>query len=440
MTTDKPSKIILSFTLTAFIGRFVQELYSLVDGAVLGNVEGGLVFAAVGAADKVLTMGISLCSGFCGAVGALLAMYCGAKDNVGYKRQAFNAMLATLSLGAVLAASVSIGAPWLLTVMNTPADLFDAACTYVRICGANLFFTMLFDFAMCQSQSVGDSKLPSIFFTASAILNGLLDVLFVAVLRFGVAGAAVATMLSDAVLGSTFLIVVWRKHPDSRPEVKFNLRRFRKTLSHSTPMGLQSAITAVGAVILQVAINTLGTDYVTATSAGMKIYHVFSCVLVALGHTASVYCAQNKGARKLSRVEEGIRFSSRLVCWYSVFSIAALHLLTGWMTRMFISDVSEQVITLTYRYVMITVLSFPLLGFVNLLRNAIQGLGYTKLASIAGVCELVGRAGTAILLVPLIEYTAVCAAFPICWAITCAFLIPAYFICLRKLKVGDYVA
>lgn len=434
-TEGKPAKLILRFTCITFIGLFVQELYSIVDGIVLGHFVGSNAFTAVGSTVLIISVAQTFCTGFCGAVGALTARKIGAgTDNM--NRYSKNALVVILGIAFVLSAIYAVGARGILVLMNTPEELLADAYMYLVLNGIRINLTMLFGHATSTAQAVGDSKLPAKFLSAATVTNIALDVLFVGVLHMGVAGAAVATIFSDLWCSLVFTSLLWRKYGHTVPRGAIDVKECFSIFTFALPMGLQSAITSIGGMALQYSLNTLGTVYVAAASAGSKIYHLLSCAYVAIGQTLSAYCGQNSGARKHERVRSGVRFGMAFITIYSIASFIVLYFACNTMTLWFMPEATAEVVVNSRAFAMSAATFFIPLGTVNVLRNSIQGMGYTVVASINGVCELVARAFTAFILVPAFGFSAACLGYPLCWILACSFLIPAYFICIRRCYNG----
>lgn len=427
MTTEKPSKAILRFAAVMFVSLLVQKLYSVADGVVVGRMVGDIAFTAIGATNLVITLEQTFCSGFCGAISAYIARKVENLGNV-----AFNALISSLFVAIPLALVYTTGAGWLLRLLRTPEELFDSAYLYLFLNGLRIPIDMVFNYASCTSQAIGDSKLPSKYMILSTVLNIVFDIPFV--YYFGVAGAAVATILASFV-SCTFLINnLWKAHDNVVPSGSAEARECLRIIGFCLPMGLQGAITSIGGLFMQYAFNGLGAVYVTASTAGTKIYNILSCAFVAIGSAITVFCGQNSSAGDMVRTRSGVRFCMKFVVFYSVVSFALLWGTCDLLVRVFLPSASVEVMQLSRQFTLYTAFFFIPLGAVNVIRNAIQGLGYTFVASMNGVFELAGRAFAAFVLVPLFGFTAACLMYPVCWLLACAFLVPAYFVCIKKVQ------
>lgn len=209
--------------------------------------------------------------------------------------------------------------------------------------------------------------------------------------------------------------------------------RIRTLLSLGLPMGLQFSITAIGSVMLQSSVNVLGTMYVTATTAASKVSLFLSCPLEAMGSTMATYGGQNVGAKKWDRIHQGLRACCLLGLGYSLFALVMVLLLGDQLVMLFLDEASAYLVPLSIQMLRALVFCYVLLAIIHIFRNYIQGMGFSPLATIAGVMEMVARAGVSFL-VPIYGYSAACLASPAAWVMADVFLIPAYFYCVRKLK------
>ena len=276
-----------------------------------------------------------------------------------------------------------------------------------------------------------------IFLVISSVLNILFDVVAIAVFHLGVAGAAVATVLAQAISGISSLIYMIRKFPILRvhgEEWKWRGIFVSRLCSMGIPMGLQYSITAIGSVILQTAVNGLGSMAVAAMTAGGKLSMFFCCPFDAFGSTMATYAGQNLGAGKLQRVTKGMVQCSFLAAGYSIVAAIVMILFGKNLALLFVDSTEVELIANVAKLLVINSLFFIPLALVNIIRFAIQGLGFGKLAIFAGVAEMIGRSVVAFGFVARFGFVAACLASPFAWILADVFLIPAYAYCIRKLR------
>lgn len=317
----------------------------------------------------------------------------------------------------------------ILRLMRTPDDIFTGAYTYIVIIFAGIPATILYNMVSGILRAMGDSKTPLYFLILSAFLNIFLDLFCIIVLHMGVAGAAVATVVSQAVSGVSCLLYMRKKFDIlhiRKDEWKLESQYVKNLCSMGIPMGLQYSITAIGSVILQTAVNSLGSMAVAAVTAGSKISMFFCCPFDALGSTMATFGGQNVGARKLDRIDQGLKAGAVMGCVYAVIAFAVLCIFGQWIALMFVDKGEGEILRNTRLFLIGNSLFYIPLVFVNAVRFMIQGLGYSRLAVIAGVCEMAARSFVGFCLVPVFGYIAVCIASPVAWIAADLFLIPAY--------------
>ena len=297
--------------------------------------------------------------------------------------------------------------------------------------------TMLYNLTAAYLRAIGNSRVPTIFLLISSFLNIALDVLMIIVLKMGVRGAALATVASQLICGVACLIYIAVKceplHVSSRDLIP-NKKAVGSLFSNGFPMGLQYSVTAIGAIVLQYFINQLGTAYIAAMTAANKVGMFFCILFDALGSATATFCGQNTGARKPDRVNRGVLVTLAFACFYGVLVFLIMVLFGKNLTMIFLRKEETEIISLSAKCLVIMSSFYVLLAIINVLRFAIQGMGYSSLAVVAGMLELIGRAGAGIILVPLFGFTGACFGSPLAWVFADMFLIPAYILCVKKLK------
>ena len=300
--------------------------------------------------------------------------------------------------------------------------------------------TILYNLVAGIIRSLGDSRTPVYFLALSSFLNIFLDCALILWARMGVAGAAVATVVSQAISGAACLAFMAKKYPVlrmDREERRLDLRFCGKLCGIGAPMGLQYSITAIGSIVLQAAVNSLGSTYVAAVAAGSKLFQLLGCTFDAMGATMATYCGQNVGAWQLDRLGKGIRACVLLGAVCSVVELGAMLLFSRQCAMLFLDPAEPELsllVSLTSEYILINCAFFIPLALVNIIRFSIQGMGYSAFAILAGVLEMIARAGVAFFLVPALGYVAACFASPAAWICADLFLIPACMACIARLR------
>ena len=269
----------------------------------------------------------------------------------------------------------------------------------------------------------------------ASLVNIVLDITFILAFHMDVFGAALATVLSQALAGVGCLIRLMRGYPIlkmERDDWALDRGRLCELCLMGLPMGLQYSITAIGSVMMQTAVNGLGTACVTAVTAASKVSLFLCCPFDAMGCTMATYGGQNVGAAKWERLHQGVRACVTLGAVYSAIAFLVLLLFSNPLAMLFLDEGSADLLPLTRQHLLITSAFYFLLALVNIFRFLIQGMGFSPLATLAGVLEMAARAGLSCL-VPLFGFTAACFASPVAWILADLFLVPAYFYCCRRL-------
>ena len=437
MTNGSPSRHILGFAVPMLFGMLFQQFYNLVDTIIVGKTLGVEALAGVGATGSINFMIIGFCMGVCNGFVIPVAQCFGAKKPADLRKYVFNGYICSVVFAIVLTLASVIFCRRILIIMNTPADIIDHAYNYIVVIFIGIPTVFLYNMVSGVIRSLGDSKTPVVFLVLSSIINVVLDFFLILVCKMGVAGAGWATVTSQLISGLTCLIYMYKKYDILKGDKSERVldRRFITNLCmNGVPMGLQYSITAIGSTILQAAVNTLGSTYVAAMTAGSKMFNFTCCPFDALGSTMATYAGQNVGAAKIKRLGQGVRSAMIIGSVYSVLSLIALYFTTDYIALLFVNASETTIIALTRQFILASACFYIPLTGVNVVRFCIQGMGFSVFAISAGILEMIGRAFAAIILIPSIGFMGACLASPIAWIAADAFLFPAFIHCARKLN------
>lgn len=437
MTKGSPMKLILGFSVPLLFGFLFQQFYNLVDTVIVGRFLGTNNLAAVGATGSVNFLIIGFCMGICSGFSIPVSHKFGAGDQVGVHRVVANCIWLSAAFAVVMTVLTTLLCRHILIAMKTPDDILDAAYSYIWVIFLGIPVTFLYNMTAGVIRALGDSKTPVIFLVMSSFINIGLDLFFIVNLRWGVQGAAWATVISQGISGLCCLLFMIKKFEMLRirgEEWRPDRHLIGTLCGMGVPMGLQYSITAIGSVILQSATNTLGSDAVAAVTAAGKISGFLACPFDSMGSTMATYGGQNVGAGKLDRIGQGLKSCILLGAGYSVIALGVSLLFGRPLARLFL-DASETAIIENVRLflTLATAFYFPL-ALVNIIRFMIQGVGFPFFAILAGVFEMAARALAGFVLVPVFGFLGSCLGSPIAWIMADAFLIPAYFHVKKKLK------
>ncbi len=438
LTEGRPLKQIISFALPLLFGVLFQQLYSFVDTAVVGRFLGAERLAAVGATGSVNFLVIGLCLGLCSGFSIPIAQAFGAKDEGEIRRCVWHAVILSGVLSVIFAVvSFALCKP-LLRLMNTPEEILDHSAEYIGIIFAAIPCCVLYNMAGGILRSLGDSRTPVVFLVLASIVNIVLDLFLIIACGMDVAGAAVATAVSQLLSGIGCVIVMIRRFPVlhlRREDRRFHPVLARKMLGTGLPMGLQFSITAIGSVMVQWSVNGLGVNAVAAVSGAVKLSAFFACVFDALASTMATYSGQNMGARKLDRIHQGLRCTSVLGITYCLLAFGIVVLFARPLLGLFIdAEAAPEVTAMGVQFLTVNAAFYIPLLFVNIVRLSIQGMGFTRVAMLAGLFEMIARTAVALFVVPVSGFTGACFANPAAWVLADLFLFPCYFQVMRILR------
>ena len=437
LTVGNPLKLIIGFSIPIFFGMMFQQFYSVMDTVIVGQTLGVEALAAVGATGSITFLIIGFCNGMASGFAIPVAQRFGAKDEQGLKLAIANSVYLGIALSVILTLIVTTLCRTLLEFLNTPSDIIEGTYSYLIVILWGIPITFFYNLFSGFMRSLGDSKTPVLFLVMASVINIVLDYAFIAGLGTGVEGAAYATVISQllaAVFSAIYMLKKYAVVRMTKIERRKDFQCMMQLLYMGLPMGMQYSITAIGAVILQTAVNGLGSNAVAATTTGCKIACFFLVLFDALGSTMATYSGQNMGAKRLDRVSKGLFIACTIGVIYSIFAGAFLAIFGDRFALLFMDASETEIIANVSVYLKIESGFYILLTLVNCIRFTIQGMGFSLFAVIAGVMEMVARVVVALALVPAFGFVGACLASPVAWVLADAFLIPAFFHVRKKVQ------
>ncbi len=436
MTEGSPLKQIIIFSIPLLMGNLFQQLYNMVDAAIVGRILGAKALGAVGATSSVLFLIIGFCIGTCSGFAVPIAHKFGANDTRSLRKYVYQAFFLYLLIAIVLTLLCVIFCHNIVHLLKTPADIYDDAYIYLLVIFIGIPFTLLYNLTAGIMRAVGNSKIPFIFLAVSSILNIGLDLLLIVTFRTGVAGAAIATIVSQGVSGIACLIYMVTKMKiliPGKEERKFEPSLAKNLLKMGVPMGLQFSITAIGSMMMQTATNSLGSVYVSAFAAGLKIKQLMMCPFDAIGTSVATFVGQNFGAGRLKRIKDGLKLGTGIAVLYGILAGVIMISFGRQMSMIFIDPGETEVIGYAYDYLKRMGYFYWALGFLNVLRLTIQGLGYTNRAVISGIIEMLARTFMSLVIVPVYGFIAICYTDQSAWVTATVYIITMTFIVIKKI-------
>lgn len=437
MTVGSPMKLIIEFAVPMLLGLLFQQVYNLVDTMIVGRALGVQALAAVGSTGSINFMIIGFCLGVCSGFALPVAQRFGAKDYEELRKYVGNSAVISAIIAIVMTVATGILCNQILLWMNTPQDIIALSYDYIFVIFMGIPATILYNMLSGYLRSLGDSVTPLIFLIISSVLNIGMDLLFILQFHMGVTGAALATVIAQGISGILCLIVVMKKFDIlhlKRDDWKLERGHVGTLLGMGLPMGFQYSITAIGSVILQTAVNGLGSIAVASMTAATKISMFMCCPFDALGSTMATYGGQNVGAGKLNRLSKGMWSAGILGIIYSVVILGVLQLWGQNLVYLFVDAGEVMVVQQAKQFLIVNAEFYIFLVFVNVVRFLIQGMGFSGFAVFAGVFEMVARTFVGMALVPVFGFRAACYASPVAWIMADIFLFPAYYYVLHRLK------
>ena len=437
MTEGRSLGLILRFALPLLIGNLLQQGYNLVDAAIVGRFLGTGALASVGASSSVqfLVMGfcIGACCGFCVPV----AQKFGARDYSSMRRYIYNSFILTAVLAVVLTVACALLCTNILEILSTPADVFQGAWVYLLILFLGIPFTLLYNLTSGIMRAIGDSKTPFIFLAISTILNVFFDLFCIVVLKWGCAGAAIATVSAQAISGFLCLFYIIRKYPvlKMQKEECHLIGDYQKTLMiMGFPMGLQFSITAIGSMVMQSANNGLGSVYVSAFTAASRLKMFAMCPFDALATAVSTFCSQNYGAKKLDRIKQGLWQGTTVGVFYGIAVGIILIFFGRELSMIFVTGGEDAVLDASGQLLHYSGYFYWALGILNVVRLCTQGLGYSGRAIFSGVVEMIARIVVSVWFVPVFGFMAICFADQAAWVTAVMYILPTCIYCVKKIE------
>ena len=379
MTAGTPGKIIFNFTMPILIRNIFQQFYNMADTVIVGKFVGNAALAAVGACGTLVFLIIGFLQGVTAGFTVVTAQHFGAGNMKAMKKSVASGAVLTGIVTVILTLLSMISMAKVLHLMNTPSDMYGEAYGYIMVICGGIVAQALYNYLASVLRALGDSKRPLYFLVIAALLNIVLDLVFIIVFRMGAAGADYATVIAQGISGILGLLYIAKKVPAlylhrEDWEIDKNLAGWQ--LKIGLPMAFQYSITAIGTIVVQSCLNILGSTAAAGFAAASKIEQVFTQAYVALGTTMATYCAQNMGAGKYTRIRKGFKSATLIGFIYAVVTGVIIFFVGKYMTIFFVSENVNQIMEYVDIYLRCVSVSFLPLVIVNLYRNGIQGMGY----------------------------------------------------------------
>lgn len=429
LTKGYPAKVILMFAIPLMCSSILQQLYNMVDSKIVSAYVGTAAFAAVGATSVVSNTLIGFINGLTQGFAILVANSFGAKDEKRMRQSVAGTLILTTVITVILTVLGLLLIRPILTMLRTPDDIMDNALSYVRIILAGIAFTALYNVFANILRAVGDSKTPLYCLTFAVILNVGLDLLFVAVFKWGIQGAAYATVLAQAISGFLCMAYVLSRFRDLLPqrlEWSISGELYSNLTTTGLAMGLMGCIVNIGTIILQSAINGLGTSIVAAHTAARRLFDILMILIYTVGLAMTTYVSQNAGAGRLDRIKQGVRHAHVVATIISTMMILLCYLIARPVIEWLTSSTDPAIVDPAVFYLKFGVWFFYALGPLFILRCSLQGMGCKIIPICSSILEMLVKIASAAILVPHLQYFGVVLTEPISWVLMTTLLAIGY--------------
>lgn len=429
LTKGYPAKVILLFAIPLILGNIFQQLYNMADSKIVSMYVGTGALAAVGATSVICNSLIGFINGLTQGFAILVARCFGAKDYPRMRRFVAGTLLLTAVFGILLTLLSEVAVVGLLQWLQTPEDIFSDAECYLRIVLVGCIFSSLYNVCANILRAVGDSKRPLMCLIVAIVLNIVLDLWFVKGLSMGIQGAAYATVLSQAVAGALVAGYTWFRYRELLPQKKdwkLEEGQYGALLSSGLAMGLMNCIVSIGTVVLQGAINGLGTSIVAAHTAGRRVFDILMVMIYTVGFAMTTYVSQNVGAGRMDRVKSGVRQAMVIVTVITTVIIGICFLFGSMIVKWIASTDDPEILKAAVMYIEVGVVFFYVLGPLFVLRCSLQGMGRKIIPVSSSVLEMVLKFASVLFLVPRLGYFGVALTEPISWIAMTILLAAAY--------------
>ena len=437
LTKGSPIKLILMFMLPLLVGNLFQQLYLTIDMIIVGQTLGTQAVAAIGATNSINFLILGFAIGLTSGLSILTAQRFGAQDYEGVRKSFAASILISLATTIVLTILSTLFVRQILELMQTPPELIDQAQAFITVLFVGLFAAVAFNLLSNVLRALGNARAPLIFLIVASIVNILLDYFFILVMNMNTGGVGLATI--GAQLSATFLCLIYIRK--KLPELHLTWSDFKvgkeELMTHARiayPMAFQMSIIAIGTVVLQIAINALGTDAVAATTAASKIDQYIFLPMVSFGLTLATFAAQNYGAKKYERIIQAIKQGLMLCVGFALIAGVLILRFGQYFAKLLLGGYDPNVFALIQTYFIVNASMYWLLAILFILRSTLQGLGNSATPTIAGIMELIMRVAAAIFLPLFFGYAGAVAANPLAWFGAVVVLVYSTVHSMRKLR------
>lgn len=440
LTEGNITKGIIFFALPIFIGNIFQQLYNVVDTAIIGNVLGDTSLAAVGASSSLYGLIIGFANGFTNGFSVVLARYFGAKNEEQMKKAVAMIYFLSMMIAVGLTVISQIFLRRVLVLLKTPEAIIDQTDAYLRTILLFVVVTVLYNMFSSILRAIGNSRTPLYFLVIASLINVVLDIVFVKYMNMGVRGAATATVIAQAVSVLLCILYINYKCPILAfgPEfLTMDASLLGELLSMGFSMTLMFEVVQIGSVALQSAVNSLGEQVIAAHTAGRKVDEMFMMPFGSLTLACSTFTGQNYGAGNAKRIQEGIKRGIGIALCWAVFSIVCAYAFGLPIIRFISGSRNESLLSTAVMYLRINVSFFPILCFLLILRSSLQGVGHKIVPVCGSIVEMVLKFVAVGFFAKRMGYLGVCIIEPVTWVICAVMVVTDFVLFIQSMKNNE---
>jgi len=420
LTRGKPMKLLILFAIPMLVGSVFQLMYNMVDSAVLGRFVSKNALASVGATQSTMSLVIMLGNSVTNGFSILVSQAWGAKDKVGIRRIIAHSFFIALIVGILVAVLSLIFASPIMRMLGTPEAIFGDSVIYLTIACGLYICQLFYNSSAAILRAIGDSRTPLYFLILCSIMNVALDLLFVIVFHMGVAGVALATVISQATSAVLCCIYMWKKYDDLHFTPADLIPRkplMKKFASITLPMAFQNMMLSVGMMAITYVINSFGEDIVAAYTVGGKVEQLVTVIISQVAFSFSIYSGQNFGAKKYDRIGLGLKRAFVLLGVLTAISMSILFIFGDRLMLLFVKAEETKTLEAALKMIRVDASFMPMLCLIWLFNSTLRGMGHIKPTVVSSLLELCAKIGLSFLLSHLFGYIGIWFAAPIGWVI-----------------------
>lgn len=434
LTRGSPMRALFFFSLPMLAGNVVQQFYNMVDLMVVGRYVGVNALAAVGATSSTMFFIFSLVAGLTNGASVVVSQYYGYGDNEKTRRTIAMSIYVLGAAGVALTFVGTVITRPIMNLLNTPPEIIEGAVAYLQVIMTGVLATVVYNSVANILRAMGDSITPLVFLILAALLNIGLDLLFVITFRMGVAGAAWATVLAQALSAVACIIYAVKKKPImqlKKSDFKFDGLIVWQTIKMGAPGGLQNSLIALGGMTVQSVVNTFGAQVVAAYAGATKLDQLVVQPLLSLSMANATYSAQNMGAGLVERVRKGFWSCTAMIAIFCAAATPTLLLFGQRLMTLFVDSSETAVLAIGQSYFNVMAPCYFAMGVLILFENMLRGAGDVMIPLISNFTEIIVRVIAAYWLAEQLGYRGIWWAGPISWA-------PNLVICVTRYVSGKW--